>query len=172
VQFIVNDLNAAGIKATLKSDSGFTPYYTAITTGTYDAAISWTDAGPTPYYPYRDMLSTANAGNPASNKAAVGSNFEDWTVATSGGVAAQTDKFLAQYKASPEGSQAQMQAIQGIEDIMVNQLPVVPLTVNVYWYEYRTAHWQGWPSASNPFDVGAPYQMPDAANVILHLTPA
>lgn len=172
VQFIVNDLNAAGIKATLKSDSGFTPYYTAITTGAYDAAISWTDAGPTPYYPYRDMLSTANAGNPTTNKASVGSNFEDWTVANSGGVATQTDRLLAQYKASPDGSAAQMQAIQGIEDIMVNQLPVIPLTVNVYWYEYRTAHWQGWPDASNPYDVGAPYQMPDAANVILHLKPA
>jgi peptide/nickel transport system substrate-binding protein len=172
VQFIVNDLNAAGIKATLKSDSGFTPYYTAITTGAYDAAISWTDAGPTPYYPYRDMLSTANAFDPKTNKAAVGSNFEGWTIANSGGVASQTDKLLAQYKASPDGSSAQMQAVQGIEDIMVNQLPAIPLTVNVYWYEYRTANFKGWPDASNPFDVGAPYQMPDAANVILHLSPA
>ena len=172
VQFIVNDLNAAGIKATLKSDSGFTPYYTAITTGAYDAAISWTNAGPTPYYPYRDLLSTANAGDPKTNKTAVGTNFQGWTMASSGGVAAQTDKLLAQYKASPDGSDAQMQAIQGIEDIMVNQLPVIPLTVNVYWYEYRTANWQGWPDASNPYDVGAPYQMPDAANVILHLKPA
>ena len=33
---------------------------------------------------------------------------------------------------------AQMQAIQGIEDIMVSQLPVIPLTVNVYWDEYTT----------------------------------
>lgn len=172
VQYIVNDLNAAGIKATLNSQSGFTPYYNAITSGAYDAAISWTNSGPTPYYPYHDMLSSANAGDPIAKKAAVGTNFEGWTLATSNGLAAQTDKLLAQYKASPDGSPAQMQAIQGIEDIMVNQLPVIPLTVNVTWDEYRTANWVGWPDASNPYDVGPPYQMPDAANVILHLKPA
>src|SRR5260370_39602785 len=32
VQFIVNDLNAAGIKATVNSESGYTPYYNAIPT--------------------------------------------------------------------------------------------------------------------------------------------
>jgi peptide/nickel transport system substrate-binding protein len=172
VQFIVNDLNKAGIKATLNSESGFTPYYTAITTGSYDAAISWTDSGPTPYYPYRDMLNSANAGNPVAKKAAVGTNFEGWAAATSNGLSAQTDQLLAQYKANPDGSPAQMQAIQGIEAIMVNQLPAIPLTVNVTWDEYSTKNWVGWPSTSNPFDVGSPYQMPDAANVILHLTPA
>ncbi len=172
VQFIVNDLNAAGIKATLNSESGYVPYYSAITSGAYDAAISWTDSGPTPYYAYHDMLNSANAADPASKKTAVGTNFEGWTSATSNGLAAQTDKLLAQYKASPDGSSAQMQAIQGIEDVMVNQLPAIPLTVNVTWDEYRTANWSGWPDASNPYDVGSPYQMPDAANVILHLTPA
>lgn len=172
VQFIVNDLNAAGIKATLNSESGYNPYYTAITSGAYDAAISWTDAGATPYYAYHDMLSSSNAADPTANKAAVGTNFEGWNAATSNGFAAQTDKLLAQYKASPVGSSAQMQAIQGIEDIMVSQLPVIPLTVNVTWDEYSTTYWTGWPDANNSYDVGPPYQMPDAANVILHLTPA
>ena len=66
----------------------------------------------------------------------------------------------------------QKQAIAGIENIMVSQLPVLPLTVNVYWDEYTTKTWTGWPDASNPYDSGAPYNMPDAENVILHLTPA
>jgi len=55
---------------------------------------------------------------------------------------------------------------------MVSQLPVIPLTVNVYWDEYTTKNWTGWPDASNPYDSGAPYNMPDAAKVILHLKPA
>ncbi len=70
------------------------------------------------------------------------------------------------------GGSTTKQAIAGIEDIMVSQLPVLPLTVNVYWDEYTTKNWTGWPDASNPYDSGAPYNMPDAANVILHLTPA
>ena len=169
VQFIVNDLNAAGIKATVNSESGFTPYYTAITSGSYDAAISWTNSGPTPYYPYQALLSSANSA--PAGKAVVGTNFERWDATTSNGFSAQTDQLITQYESSSDIN-AQKQAIANIEDIMVSQLPVLPLTVNVYWDEYTTKNWTGWPDANNPYDSGAPYNMPDAANVILHLTPA
>ncbi len=169
VQFIVNNLNAAGIKATVNSQSGFTPYYTAITGGSYDAAISWTNSGPTPYFPYQALLSSANSA--PAGKAVVGTNFERWDASTSSGYSAKTDQLIAQYESSND-TNAQKQAIASIEDIMVSQLPVIPLTVNVYWDEYTTKNWTGWPDANNPYDSGAPYNMPDAANVILHLTPA
>jgi peptide/nickel transport system substrate-binding protein len=169
VQFIVNDLNAAGIKATVNSESGYTPYYNAISTGSYDAAISWTNSGPTPYFPYQAMLSSANSAPPG--QAVVGTNFERWDASSSHGYSAQTDKLIAQYEGSNDPN-AQKQAIAGIEDIMVSQLPVLPLTVNVYWDEYTTTNWTGWPDASNAYDSGAPYNMPDAENVILHLKPA
>jgi peptide/nickel transport system substrate-binding protein len=167
VQFIVNDLNKAGIKASMNSESGYTPYYTAISTGAYDAAISWTNSGPTPYYAYLALLDSANA----APQVAVGTNFERWDAATSNGYSQKTDQLLAQYQSTADQS-AQMQAIQGIEDIVVSQLPVIPLTVNVYWDEYTTTHFTGWPTASNPYDSGAPYTFPDEENVILHLTPA
>ena len=169
VQFIVNDLKAAGINATINSESGYTPYYTAITSGNYDAAISWTNSGPTPYYPYQAMLSSANSA--PAGKAVVGTNFERWDASTSNGYSAQTDKLITQYEETADVN-AQKQAMQGIQDIMVSQLPALPLTVNVYWDEYTTRNWTGWPDASNPYDSGAPYNMPDAANVILHLHPA
>ena len=166
VQFIVNDLNKAGIKASMNSESGYTPYYTAISTGAYDAAISWTNSGPTPYYAYLALLNSANA----APQVAVGTNFERWDAATSNGFSTKTDQLLSQYQSTTDQN-AQMQAIQGIEDIMVSQLPVIPLTVNVYWDEYTTTHFTGWPTAADPYDSGAPYTMPDEANVILHLTP-
>ncbi|HZO71343.1 MAG TPA: ABC transporter substrate-binding protein [Ktedonobacteraceae bacterium] len=166
VQFIVNDLNKAGIKASMNAQSGYTPYYTAISTGSYDAAISWTNSGPTPYYAYLALLNSANA----APQVAVGTNFERWDASSSKGYAAKTDQLLAQYQSTSDPN-AQMQAIQGIEDIIVSQLPVIPLTVNVYWDEYTTTHFTGWPSAADSYDSGAPYNMPDAANVILHLKP-
>ena len=169
VQFIVNDLNAAGIKATVNTQSGYTPYYNAISTGSYDAAISWTNSGPTPYFAYQALLSSANSA--PAGKTVVGTNFERWDASTSNGYSAQTDRLLTQYEASSDPN-AQKQAIAGIEDIMVSQLPVLPLTVNVYWDEYTTKNWTGWPDANNAYDSGAPYNMPDAENVILHLTPA
>jgi peptide/nickel transport system substrate-binding protein len=169
VQFIVNDLKAAGINASINTESGYTPYYTAISTGDYQAAISWTNSGPTPYYAYQALLSSTNSAPPG--KSIAGTNFERWDATTSNGYSAQTDKLLSQYEQSSDAN-TQMQAMQGIENIMVSQLPVIPLTVNVYWDEYTTKNWTGWPTESNPYDSGAPYNMPDAENVILHLTPA
>lgn len=168
-QFIANDLKAAGINASVNTESGYTPYYNAISTGNYDGALSWTNSGPTPYYGYQPMLSSANSAPPG--KAVVGTNFERWDSTTSNGYSAQTDKLIAQYQESSDPN-AQMQAIQGIENIVVSQLPAIPLTVNVYWDEYTTKNWTGWPDASNPYDSGAPYNAPDEENVILHLTPA
>ncbi|HVB72095.1 MAG TPA: ABC transporter substrate-binding protein [Ktedonobacteraceae bacterium] len=166
VQFMANDLNKAGIKSSMNSESGYTPYYTAISTGAYDAAISWTNSGPNPYYGYLALLSSANA----APQVAVGTNFERWDAATSNGYSAKTDQLLSQFQSTSDPN-TQMQAIQGIEDIMVSQLPVIPLTVNVYWDEYTTTHFTGWPDASNAYGSGAPYTFPDEENVILHLTP-
>jgi peptide/nickel transport system substrate-binding protein len=169
VQFIVNDLNKAGIKATMNGVADANTYFTAIYGGNYEAAISWTDKGPTPYYPYRDMLSSSNSA--PLGKSISGTNFERWDKNTAGSYATQVDNLLKQYVTSTDPN-VQKQAIAGIEDIMVNQLPAIPLTVNVDWDEYTTSHWVGWPDDSNPYDVGPPYQLPDAAQVIMHLRPA
>jgi len=168
-QFIANDLNAAGIKATVNTQSDFTPYFTSISTGNYDAALSWTNAGPTPYYAYQAMLVSTNSAT--AGKAISGTNFERWDSTTSNGFSAQTDNFIKQYEGTTDLA-TQKQAIAGIEDIMVNQLPVIPLTVNVYWDEYTTKNWTNWPDASNPYDSGAPYNAPDNENVILQLKAA
>ena len=168
VQNIVSDLTKAGIKASTNFQSGYTPYYTAQSTSAYDAAISWTNSGPNPYYAYQALLSSTNAAT--ASTPASGTNFESWDAATSNGYSAKTDQLLAQYQASSDPN-VQMQAIQGIEDIMVSQLPVIPLTVNPYWDEYTTTHFTGWPDASNAYDAGSPFIFPDMEHVILNLTP-
>jgi peptide/nickel transport system substrate-binding protein len=166
---IQKDLQAAGIKATINTQADFTPYYNAISTGTYDAALSWTNSGPTPFYPFYGMLASANSA--PAGKAVGGTNFERWDATTSNGYSAQVDKYLLQYEETSDIT-AQKAAIAGIEKIMVDQLPAIPLTVNVYWDEYTTTNWQGWPDASNPYAPGSPYLSPDSEYVILHLKPA
>jgi peptide/nickel transport system substrate-binding protein len=168
-QFIVNDLRAAGINASVNFQSGYTPYYNAISTGNYDAALSWTNSGPAPYYSYQALLSSANSAPPG--EAVSGTNFERWDSKTSNGYSAQTDQLITQYEETSNAT-TQKQAISRIEDIVVSQLPVIPLTVNVYWDEYTTRSWKGWPDENNPYDSGAPYNAPDNENVVLHLTSA
>ncbi len=160
-QFIQTDLKKIGIDAQINTVGGYTPYFSALQSGDYDAAISWTNGGPTPYYPFYDMLSgakSAPAGQPIS-----GTNFERWNDPA-------TDALLKQYATSNDLT-TQKQAIQGLEKIMVEQLPAIPLANNPYWNEYTTVHFTGWPDEQNPTDVGAPYVFPDNANIVLHLQP-
>lgn len=169
VENIVSDLKKAGFDASVNSQSGYTPYYDALSNGKYDAAISWTNSGPDPYFTYEALLGSVHSA--PAGKAVTGTNFMRWDATTSKGFSAQTDKLIADYeKASDEAGQ--MQAIQGIEDIMVSQVPCIPLTVNVFWGEYTTKNWTGFPSADNPYDSSAPYNSPDFVNVIFHLKAA
>jgi peptide/nickel transport system substrate-binding protein len=161
-QLLQNDLAKIGITTTINTVGGYPPYYNALQSGNYDAAISWEDGGPTPYYPFFDMLSSTYSA-PAGQPITGGTNFERWSDPA-------TDKLLSQYSTSADLN-TQKQAIYGIEDIIANQLPVIPLTINVWWAEYTTNNIKGWPSATNPYDIAAPYQAPDLENVVLHLQP-
>jgi peptide/nickel transport system substrate-binding protein len=169
VQNIVTDLNTAGIRAFANYQANYNPYFPDLQSGNYQAAISWTNSGPNPYYAYQALLASGNSAAPG--KLVAGTNFERWDSSTSNGYSAQTDALLAKFESSSD-SAVQHQAISGIEQIMVSQLPVIPLTVNVTWDEFTTVNWVGWPDASNPYDYGSPYSMPDAENVVLHLKPA
>jgi peptide/nickel transport system substrate-binding protein len=169
VQNIVTDLNTAGIKAFANYQANYDPYFPDLQSGNYEAAISWTNSGPNPYYAYQALLASGNSAAPG--KPVAGTNFERWDSATSNGYSAQTDALLARFEATSDAA-TQHQAMSGIEQIMVSQLPAIPLTVNVTWDEYTTTNWVGWPDANSPYDYGSPYSMPDAENVILHLKPA
>ena len=65
----------------------------------------------------------------------------------------------------------QQQAYDSLQQIMVSQLPSIPLVNEPYWYEYSTAHFTGWPDANNQYAEPSPYQWPDGEVVLLHLHP-
>ncbi|HEY0752830.1 MAG TPA: ABC transporter substrate-binding protein [Ktedonobacteraceae bacterium] len=166
VQNIVTDLKAAHINASTNFQSGYTPYYTAISTGAYDVAISWTNSGATPYYAYQALLQSANG----VGKVVSGTDFERWNTQTGGTYAAQIDADIAKYEGTTDLA-TQKAAIQDIETVAVQQLPVLPLTANVAWDEYTTTNWTGWPTAQTPYSYGSPYTAPDFELVILQLKP-
>jgi len=155
VQIMASNLNAAGMKVTVNAVS-FNDYIAALSNGTFDTAISWTNPGPTPYYLYQSLLASSNT---APVGQAANSNYERWSDPT-------TDQLLAQYAGSPDQTTEQ-QAITGIEKIMVDQLPAIPIMEGATWYEYSTARFVGWPDASNPYTSPAPWQDPDSELVAL-----
>jgi peptide/nickel transport system substrate-binding protein len=54
---------------------------------------------------------------------------------------------------------------------MLRDLPVVPTTETVQWYEYDTSSFTGWPTKDNQYALPAPWQIPDEEQVLLHLAP-
>lgn len=119
---------------------------------------TWLDASPD------DQLSvllnsklTAPTGKVASG------DFERWNNAA-------TDAALNAYNAtnSPAVQQA---AINTLEGVMVNDVPVIPLMFQAGGGEFTSKNWVGWPSPSNPYEVDAPGSSPWNLVVVLHLKP-
>ena len=53
-----------------------------------------------------------------------------------------------------------MQIIHQIQKVMVDQVPLIPVTEGVDWYQYDTSHFAGWPTQSNPYAQPSPYSVP------------
>ena len=158
-QIIQSEMKNIGINVNVNAVS-FNAYFTALQMGTYDVAIHWTNPGPTPYYLYNTLLNSANTA-PVGKQAA--SNWSRWSDSN-------TDKLLNQYASTTDAS-TQQQDINGLQKIMVEQLPVIPLVYGSTWYEYSTARFTGWPDETHAYAVPGPFETPDAEIVVLHLQP-
>jgi peptide/nickel transport system substrate-binding protein len=158
-QIMASSLKAIGMNVSVNSLS-YNAYYSAIQLGNYDTAISWTSPGPTPFFLLNALLNSKQTA-PVGQTAAT--NYERWSDAT-------TDSLLAQYATSTDAN-VQTQALYGLEKIMVEQVPAIPLVYGPEWNEYSTAHFTGWPSPDNPYALPSTWQYPDSEIVVLNLHP-
>jgi peptide/nickel transport system substrate-binding protein len=159
VQIMSSDLKNVGMNVTVNAIS-YNSYYSALQLGTFDTAISWTAGGPTPFFTYYGLMSSAQS---APVGKAAPQNWERWNNT-------QTDQLLNQYAGTADSTQ-QQQAIQGLEKFMVEQIPAVPLIYGSTWYEYSTARFTGWPDQNNTYAVPAPWSYPDDGVVAQNLHP-
>ncbi len=158
-QIMVSELKAIGMDVTVNAMS-YDAYYNSLQMGNFSVGISWTNPGPTPYYLYDGLLRSSNTA-PVGQQA--NSNWERWSDPA-------TDKLLNQF-ASTTDPAIQQQAMAGIQKIMVEQVPSIPLTNEPYWYEYSTTHYTGWPDPNNQYAVPSPFMAPDSEVVLLNLHP-
>ena len=56
-----------------------------------------------------------------------------------------------------------------IQGIMLEQVPVIPVTESVAWYQYNTKVFTGWPTKDNPYAAPAPWNTPDWEQVLLRV---
>jgi ABC-type transport system substrate-binding protein len=159
-QLIARQLNALGFNVKVDGIGNPTVWAGDVANGTFDTTIRWSNQGPSPYVFYSGWLDSrlsAPVGKPATGDFGRFSNK-----------AAQAA--LLQYESS--GSPAvQKDAIMKLQQVMTDQVPVVPLFYGPAWAQYSTRHYTGWPTASNPYMTPVP-NTPYLEYTVLQLKPA
>ncbi|MGA8116986.1 MAG: ABC transporter substrate-binding protein [Actinocatenispora sp.] len=154
---VKQQLKAVGIDLTVQDLEGQS-FDHRLYTGDFDLAYySEAGSGPTPYYELRQMLYSKNS---APIGQAASSNFERYDNPA-------VDKALEEYAGADEATQVKL--IKQIQAAMLDDVPVIPTTESVDWYQYNTQGLTGWPTKENPYAQPAPYNVPDVEQVLLNL---
>jgi peptide/nickel transport system substrate-binding protein len=157
LQVITQDLKAVGIKVTVE-DENSGPYTSDIESGHFQLAYAGSGGvaatpGPSPYYELRGLLFSGDIGS---------TNFSRFK-------SPSTDALFNKYSSATPAQQKQI--INQIQKVMVDQIPLIPTTEGVDWYQYDTTHFTGWPTQSNPYAQPSPYSYPDNGIVLTHVQP-
>jgi peptide/nickel transport system substrate-binding protein len=160
MQVIQQDLKAVGIAITpdnlSSTDFDADVYYGKFQLAYYDQQTF----GPTAYYELNNWLNSANTA-PVGKVAA--SNYERYSNPA-------TDQLLDQYATTTDPA-TQQSIMNQIQQVMLNDAPIIPVVEAVDWYQYDTGSFSGWPTSSNPYAQPSAYAYPDNEQVLLHLTP-
>ena len=154
---ITQELKAAGISVTVQDENSGT-YTSDLSAGKFQLAYAgsggpYPTAGPSPYYELRALLFSGNIGS---------TNYSRYK-------SAATDALFNQYPGA--SASGQVQIMHQIEHIIVSQVPFIPVTEGVNWFQYDTSKFTGWPTGADPYAQGAIYQVPDVGVVLTHLVP-
>jgi peptide/nickel transport system substrate-binding protein len=160
MQVIQQDLKTVGIQLTTDNLSQ-NDFLSRLYNGDYQLAYNNQQGGPSPYYEYRQWLYSANSA-PIGKQAA--SNWERYSNPA-------TDALINQYATTTSKAQ-QQQIVDQLQQVLLKDVPFIPVTEEVAWYQYNTGKFTGWVTQSNPYAVPAAYFYPDMGQVLLHLAPA
>jgi peptide/nickel transport system substrate-binding protein len=157
LQIITQELKAVGISVTVQDENSDT-YSTDLTGGKFQLAYAGSGGpaptpGPSPYYELRGLLFGGNIGS---------TNYSHYK-------SASTDALFNKY--SSLSAAGQVQDVHAIEKVMVDDIPLIPVTEGVDWYQYDTTNIGGWPTQADMFAQAAPYAAPDMGVVLTHLYP-
>jgi peptide/nickel transport system substrate-binding protein len=159
-KLVEEDLKAIGIKVTTSAISS-TTYDADVYNGSYQLAYDGNEAGgPAPYYELRQELYSPNSA-PIGKSAS--SNWERY-------YNKKVDNLINAYAATTSSAK-QHSIVNQLEAAMVRDVPIIPITEGVDWYQYNTKSISGWVTQKNPYAKPAAYEVPDWGVMLLHLRP-
>jgi peptide/nickel transport system substrate-binding protein len=157
VNVIEGELRAVGIQITPDNLSNAN-FGTEVSEGHFQLAYDWDSSGPGPYYELRQLLYSANT---APVGTAAPSDYERYSNPS-------TDALIDDYAATTSAV-VQHQLVDQLEQVMLADVPVIPVTEQVDWYQYDTQYIGGWVTPSDPYAQPSQYLSPDWGVVLLHL---
>jgi peptide/nickel transport system substrate-binding protein len=129
--------------------------------GTFEATFRWTNGGATPYDLYQTIMDGAllqPVGKPSQQ-----GNFGRFK-------SPEATEALRAY-ANATDDAARTTAMNNLQKIFVEQMPMIPVGADNAGGAYVTKNWVGWPDEQNPYAPAQPTQ-PNSVDVVLHLKPA
>jgi len=153
---IKQELQPIGIDLTI-SDLAQQTYDDRLYNGDFDLAYYGEPGGPTPYYELRQILYSKNSA-PIGQQASF--NYERYNNP-------DVDKLFEQYATADDATQVDI--IKKVEAAMLKDIPIIPTTESVDWFQYNTSDIQGWPTKDDPYCQPAAFNAPDAEQVLLHI---
>jgi peptide/nickel transport system substrate-binding protein len=159
LQVVAQNLKQIGVEIK-EQDQNSNDYFNNLFTGNYQLAYGElaTSPGPSPYYELRNTLHSSTTA--AIGQTAAG-DYERYKNP-------QVDSLLDQYGATTDSAK-QHDLIKQVEAFVLEDVPVIPVTEGVAWYEYSTKDLAGWPTPNDPFAAPAPWNLPDWEVTLLHL---
>jgi peptide/nickel transport system substrate-binding protein len=156
LQEIKQELAKVNVDLTVQDLAGQT-YDTRIYKGDFDLAYISETGGPSPYYELRQELYSGNTAPLGQDASTNYMRFSDPAV----------DALINQYSSATPAEQQSI--VSQLQKVMLTQVPIIPTTESVNWFQYNTKAFTGWPSASDQYALPAPFNIPDLEQVLLHL---
>jgi peptide/nickel transport system substrate-binding protein len=160
LEIIKDNLSQIGIVAKVDK-ANQDAWFKNIDTGNFQAAMHWTNGGATPYDIYQNIMDGAIL-KPIGTSGVNGNygrfNNPDAT------------KALNDY-ANAADDATRTAALNTLQKIMIEQMPMVPTSAANVGGQYNTKNWTGWPDEQNPYAPPQPTQQ-NGLEVVLRLQPA
>ena len=159
VAVIKDNLKQVGIQ--LKDDNlDSQAYFDKLFNGDFQLAYGSlnTSPGPTPYYELRNTLHSGTTAPIGQSAAGDYGRYKNSAI----------DTLLDQFGGTADTTK-QHDIIKQVEAAMLEDVPVIPVTEGVAWYQYSTKDFGGWPTKDDPYAAPAPWNLPDWEIVLSHL---
>jgi peptide/nickel transport system substrate-binding protein len=160
-QLIARGFGELGIQVAVHTYD-FGAWFQRVQEGDYDLTLGWSFEGPTPYFFYRWLMSSATVREVGETSMGNWHRFGSSTA----------DEVLEAFEreADPERQRALSDSLQAI---FVREAPAIPLYPNPSWAEYNTIRFTGFPSEENPYADPSPnkFDRGECLLVLLSLTP-